>query len=54
MRHGMPHRRLGTHYVEIDEDELLAWLRARILANPTNRVRLGLVEPKSNESREIA
>ncbi|WP_181068028.1 hypothetical protein [Rathayibacter sp. AY1A7] len=34
LREGMPHRRLGTHRVEIDEDVLTDWLRRKIVANP--------------------
>jgi hypothetical protein len=34
MREGMPHRRLGTQSVEIEEDVLTEWLRRKIVANP--------------------
>jgi hypothetical protein len=39
MSEGMPHRRLGTHRVEIDEDDLCAWLRDRILGQKASRFR---------------
>ncbi|QHC70782.1 hypothetical protein [Rathayibacter sp. VKM Ac-2801] len=31
MSEGIPYRRYGTHRVEIDEDELLAWFRKRLI-----------------------
>lgn len=39
MHHGMPHRRLGSHHVEIDEADLTAWLRRALINQKSARFR---------------
>jgi hypothetical protein len=37
INHGMPHRRLGSHQVEIDEADLTLWLRKALIAQKSAR-----------------
>ncbi len=37
MRLGLPHRRIGTHEVEIDEDDLTSWWRETLIRQKNAR-----------------